>query len=297
MSLPRSETTLRKDDEAKGRETRRRTPSEETRARQRIAWSLKATNETIRRCMKFYKGHAWSLSLMDTITISLERHHKLLSKFIWTGSSMEASSSSKVSGNNNNDETAANGEPKPKNMKTTAKNKETLNAPLDKEPLPDPILGKFNSTQLGSIYAPNRLMHNILPTVDSELKLRTNYRFWNSEELPGEVTDYTKVDPDMVKLPDHSLVNAEWVGKLGCYDKGLKLRPLHTGYIITDTPNPPKAEEPTAPQMMMMMNDDDMGVDNADDFFENPKELSDSGSATDSLILEIDYNELEELGI
>lgn len=211
-------------------------------------------------------------------------------------------------GGDNNDEAAANVAPKPKkrarkNMSTVTKNKETLNARLDTAPLQDPVFGKLNST-VGSINASNRLMHNILPTVDSELKLRTNYRFWNSEELPGEVTDYTKIDTDMDKFTDQSLVNADWVKKLRRYDQRLKLRPLHTGYIITDAPNPINTNEPTAPQMM---NDDDMGVDNAEDFYENPKELSmafDINAECEPMpeldgpgpaLLEVDYNELEEL--
>lgn len=211
-------------------------------------------------------------------------------------------------GANNNDEAAAPVASKPKkrarkNVSTVTKNKESLNARLDTAPLQDPVFGKLNST-VGSINASNRLMHNILPTVNSELRLRANYRFWNAEELPDAVTDYTKIDTDMENFNDQSLVSAEWVKKLRRYDQKLKLRPLYTGYIITDAPNPTNANEPAAPQMM---DDDDMGVDNADDFYENPKELSmafDINAECEPMpeldfpapaLLEVDYNELEEL--
>lgn len=213
------------------------------------------------------------------------------------------------SGDGNNDaEPAASAAPKPKkrarkNVSTVTKNKESLNARLDTAPLQDPVFGKLNST-VGSINASNRLMHNILPTESAELRLSTHYRFWNTEELPGdEGTDYTKIEPDLGRFDQkRSVVSAQWANKLGRYAQQLKLRPLHSGYIITDAPNPSNT---TAPNMM---NDDDMGVDNADDFYANPKELSmafDINAECEPMpeldgppgpaLLEVDYNELEEL--
>lgn len=212
---------------------------------------------------------------------------------------------------NNDEQPAASAAPKPKkrarkNVSTVTKNKESLNARLDTAPLQDPVFGKLNST-VGSINASNRLMHNILPTETAELRLSTNYRFWNDEELLGdEGTDYTKVEPDLGKFDQQwSVVSAEWASKLRRYAQQLKLRPLHTGYIITDAPNPSNATDPAASNMM---DDDDMGVDNADEFYENPKELSmafDINAECEPMpeldappgpaLLEVDYNELEEL--
>lgn len=212
---------------------------------------------------------------------------------------------------NNDTEPAASAAPKPKkrarkNVSTVTKNKESLNARLDTAPLQDPVFGKLNST-VGSINASNRLMHNILPTETAELRLSTNYRFWNAEELPGDKgTDYTKVEPDQGRFDEKcSMVSAEWTNKLRRYAQQLKLRPLHSGYIITDAPNPSNATDSAAPNIM---DDDDMGVDNADEFYPNPKELSmafdinaecepmpELDGPPEPALLEVDYNELEEL--
>ncbi|XP_030561857.1 condensin complex subunit 2 [Drosophila novamexicana] len=376
MTLPRSETPLRRsavgshresmlrdlttmvnDDEAERREARRRTLlQQQTRPRDSSVLESIEENETIRKCLEIYNGNklsrdnAWSLSLIDTLSSLLDRHHKTLSNFKMAGSSLEASSKvyglrvdsiyldamrmsaglsartlteKQLNAAADRDESiadhaedgAADGieaapgsAPKAKKrtrkpVSTVTKNKETLNARLDTAPLQDPVFGKLNST-VGSINASNRLMHNILPTVDSELRLRTNYRFWQNQKLPEEVQDYTIVDSDIKNLDTQTLVSAEWAKKLRRYDQQLKLRPLHTGYIITDAPNPINANDPAAANLT---DNNDMGVDNADDFYENPRELSmafdinaecepipelDAPAAT---VLEVDYNELEEL--
>ncbi|KAH8274036.1 hypothetical protein KR044_008615 [Drosophila immigrans] len=372
MTLPRSETSLRRsavgshresmirdmttvnDDDAERREARRRTLlQQQTRPRDSSGLESIEENETIKRCLEIYNGNklsrdnAWTLSLIDTLSNLLDHHHKTLSNFKMAGSSLEASSrvyglrvdsiyldamrmSAGLSARtlteqqlnaaaDRDDSIVENAEggapnenaqtqtaaPKAKKrarkaVSTVTKNKDTLNMRLDTAPLQDPVFGKLNST-VGSINASNRLMHNILPTVDSELKLRTNYRFWSSEDLPAEVTDYTMIDTDIKDLDPLSLVSAEFVEKLLRYDQRLNLRPLHTGYIITDEPNPTNLNEPR------LLPDNDDGVDNADDFYENPKELSmafdinaecepmpelDGPSAP---VLEVDYNELEEL--
>ncbi|EDV99066.1 condensin complex subunit 2 [Drosophila grimshawi] len=376
MTLPRAETPLRRsavgshresmlrdlttqvnDDEAERREARRRTLLQnQARPRESMVLESIEENETIRDCLAIYNGNklsrdnAWNLSLIDTLSSLLDRHHKTLSNFKMAGSSLEASS--KVYGlrvdsiyldamrmaaglsartlteqqlnaaADRDDSIAGNAEggsaddiepaqaaaPKPKKRTrkaTVTKNKDTLNARLDTAPLQDPVFGKLNST-VGSINASNRLMHNVLPTLDSELRLRTNYVFWNSEELPTEVKDYISVDPEIKNLDTQSLVSAEWAIKLRRYDQQLMLRPLHSGYIITDAPNPTNAnEQPTADQLP---EDDDFGVDNADDFHDNPKELSMAFDINaecepmpqldepESNILPVDYNEeLEEL--
>ncbi|KAL7739853.1 hypothetical protein ACLKA6_003294 [Drosophila palustris] len=379
MTLPRSETSLRRsavgshresmirdmtnlvnDDEAERREARRRTLiQQQTRPRDSSVLESIEDNETIKKCLEIYNGNklsrdnAWSLSLIDTLSSLLDRHHKTLSNFKMAGSSLEASS--KVYGlrvdsiyldamrmsaglsarklteqqlnaaadredsivenaeggdtPDANTQQQAGAAPKAKKrarkaVSTVTKNKETLNARLDTAPLQDPVFGKLNST-VGSINASNRLMHNILPTVDSELKLRTNYRFWDSQELPADVSDYTVVDTDIKNSDDQSLVSAEWVKKLLRYAQQLNLRPLHTGYIITDAPNPSNANEPGASRLLP--DDEDMGVDNAEDFYENPKELSmafDINAECEPMpdldgptpaVLEMDDNDLEEL--
>ncbi|EDW11695.1 condensin complex subunit 2 [Drosophila mojavensis] len=189
---------------------------------------------------------------------------------------------------------------KRKAVSTITKNKETLNARLDTAPLQDPVFGKLNST-VGSINASNRLMNNILPTKDSELRLRTNYRFWQNPNMEEKIEDYTLVNNDDKNT--HTIIAAEWVNKMRrYYQQHLVLRPLHTGYIISDVPNPSNANDP------MQIKDDDDGVDNADDFYENPRELSmafdinaecepmpDLNALTAATVLEMDYNEMDEL--
>lgn len=185
---------------------------------------------------------------------------------------------------------------------TITKNKETLNARLDTAPLQDPVFGKLNST-VGSINASNRLMNNILPTKDSELRLRTNYRFWHNPNATEQIDDYTLVNND--DKSTQAIVASEWVKKMRhYYQQHLVLRPLHTGYIISDVPNPSNANDPIA----MPIKVDDDGIDNADDFYENPRELSmafdinaecepmpDLNALTAATVLEMDYNEMDEL--
>lgn len=108
MTLPRSETSLRRsavgshresmirdmtnlvnDDEAERREARRRTLIQQQTPRPRETSVLESIeeNETIRKCLEIYNGNklsrdnAWSLSLIDTLSNLLDRHHKTLSNF------------------------------------------------------------------------------------------------------------------------------------------------------------------------------------------------------------------------
>lgn len=168
--------------------------------------------------------------------------------------------------------------PKPKrqkkNVSTVTKNKETLNARLDTTPLQDPVFGQLNST-VGSINASNRLMHNILPSRDSELRLRTNYKFWDDEEVSEDIQDHTTLSAEKQQWPAESLVSADWLRKLLPQVDKLNLRPMHTGYIITSAPNPkPSTEKPTEPKAETPPDDEDDGVDNADDMCANINEIS-----------------------
>ncbi|XP_013098760.1 condensin complex subunit 2 [Stomoxys calcitrans] len=55
-------------------------------------------NETLKKCLEIYNGNklskdnAWSVSLIDTLSTLLDRHHKSLNNFKVAGSSLEASS-------------------------------------------------------------------------------------------------------------------------------------------------------------------------------------------------------------
>ncbi|KAI8043299.1 condensin complex subunit 2 [Drosophila gunungcola] len=187
-----------------------------------------------------------------------------------------------------------------KNVSTVTKNKDTLNSRLDTAPLQDPVFGKLNST-VGSINASNRLMHNILPSLDSELRLRTTYRFWDSEACAEEIQDHTTLNADKEQWPAESLVSCAWLRKLLPQAERLNLRPLHTGYIITSAPNPKaSSDKPTESTQ-----DDDEGLDNADDMCVNEISMAFDINAEcepmpdldgpPPLVLEVDSNELEEL--
>ncbi|KAH8289997.1 hypothetical protein KR018_010101 [Drosophila ironensis] len=204
--------------------------------------------------------------------------------------------------------------PKPKrqkkNVSTVTKNRDTLNARLDTMPMQDPVFGKLNST-VGSINASNRLMNNILPSVDSELRLRTTYRFWNGEDgdVDGEDCTAGTAQPD--QFPPESLVSADWLRKLLPHVDRLILRPMHTGYIITSAPNPkPAPEKALDPSEVRAEAEDDHhdeGMDHADDMFTNPHELSVAFDieaecapmpdldAPPPLVLEVEGNDLQEL--
>ncbi|KAH8352795.1 hypothetical protein KR084_006400, partial [Drosophila pseudotakahashii] len=197
--------------------------------------------------------------------------------------------------------------PKPKRQKkpmsTVTKNKDTLNARLDTAPLQDPVFGKLNST-VGSINASNRLMHNILPSLDSELRLRTTYKFWDSEESTEEVQDHTTLTADLEQWPAESLISTTFMRKLLPHAERSNLRPLHTGYVITSAPNP-KASNDKPAEPMQDEDQHDEGVDNADDMCVNEISMAFDINAEcepmpdldgpPPLVLEVDSNELEEL--
>ncbi|XP_037710704.1 condensin complex subunit 2-like [Drosophila subpulchrella] len=189
-----------------------------------------------------------------------------------------------------------------KPMSTVTKNKDTLNSRLDTTPLQDPVFGKLNST-VGSIDASNRLMHNILPSLDSELRLRTTYSFWNSEESNEEVQDHTTLNADMEQWPAESLMGTTFMRKLLPHAERSNLRPLHTGYIITSAPNP-KASNDKPAEPMQDEDQHDEGLDNADDMCVNEISMAFDINAEcepmpdldgPPLVLEVDHNELDEL--
>lgn len=196
-----------------------------------------------------------------------------------------------------------------KNVSTVTKNKDTLNARLDTAPLQDPVFGKLNST-VGSINASNRLMHNILPSLDSELRLRTTYMFWDGdEESTEEVKDHTTVSAieEAEQWPSEMLMSADWVQELLPDVDDMVLRPLHTGYIITSDPNPRGPNDKPADPVVEEEDNRDFGLDGSDDLCPHPNELSMAFDihgecepmpdldGQPPLVLEVDCNELDEL--
>lgn len=267
------------DDEEERRQARRRTLLHDSGASTTLEES-----ETLKKCLEIYNGNklskenAWSLSLIDTLSTLMDKHHKSMNNFKVAGSSLEASSKvyglrvdsihtdvmrmsaglnahkfnsqtqgqdedgdtptgidpNDDEGNNNKEQTDNAPAAKPtkpkktrKQVSTVTKNKESLNARLDTVPLTDPVFGKLNSI-VGSINSSNRLLNNILPSTDSELRLKLDFPFWDSSPL--EETDYTRefnLTEESTK-PYGDLVEINF--------RELQLRPMHTGYIISDTP-------------------------------------------------------------
>lgn len=267
------------DDEEERRQARRRTLLHES----GVSTTLEES-ETLKKCLEIYNGNklskdnAWSLSLIDTLSTLMDKHHKSMNNFKVAGSSLEASSkvyglrvdsihtdvmrmsaglnahkfNNQVLEQNDDDETTTGPEAneagendaenptetasapkltKPKRTRkpvsTVTKNKESLNARLDTVPLTDPVFGKLNSI-VGSINSSNRLLNNILPSMDSELRLKLDFPFWDTTTL--EVIDYT----ENVDLTEESIKPFKKLIEINFEE--LKLRPMHIGYIISDAP-------------------------------------------------------------
>ncbi|XP_075149522.1 non-SMC condensin I complex subunit H isoform X2 [Haematobia irritans] len=296
------------DDEEERRQARRRTllSSNPTDS------SCLEENETLKKCLEIYNGNklskenAWSVSLIDTLSTLLDRHHKSLNNFKVAGSSLEASSkvyslrvdsihtdvlrmsaglnaqkfNEKQANDDDDDDVATGGEggndpnaeaagadggPAPEKEKqkkqkkkrniisTITKNKDTINARLDTVPLQDPVFGKLNSI-VGSINSSNRLMNNILLTTESELRLRTTFPFWNAQSLP--VLDYTE-EVAISTENEGDLAPCDRLFKISRVDD-MQLRPLHSGYVISDTPEPSNDDkDETGPRRMSLGSDCD----------------------------------------
>ncbi|KAI9580929.1 condensin complex subunit 2-like [Glossina fuscipes] len=224
------------------------------------------------------RENAWSLSLIDTLSTLLDNHHKTVNNFISAGNCLEASSKiysirvdsiylsvlrtlaalnaqkfreRLVDNVDDGGETVTDlaasvagvelirENPKKAKRKrirpttcTVTKNRETLNACLDTAELlhQDPVFAKFNSIACFG----QGLMNNILLTTESELLLHTTFIVWDKAALPPR--DYTEeislqtYNEDELSPCDHlfEMQNLE----------NLKLRPLQSGYIITNAPKP-----------------------------------------------------------
>lgn len=157
-----------------------------------------------------------------------------------------------------------------KAVSTITKNKETLNARLDTVPLQDPVFGKLNSI-VGSINSSNRLMNNILQTYDSELRLRTTFAIWDASNLPQ--CDYTE-EVEIDTTDAASLVPCDRLFRMHSPET-MKLRPFHSGYVISDTPE--ETNDPEASRRMSIDSDDDGPPGCADSEsnapFHNPNEF------------------------
>ncbi|XP_011295947.1 condensin complex subunit 2 isoform X2 [Musca domestica] len=268
-------------------------------------------NETLKKCLEIYNGNklskenAWSVSLIDTLSTLLNRHHKSMNNFKVAGSSLEASSkvyslrvdsihtdvlrmsaglnaqkfNEKQLQNDDDDEddVATGGEggndpnasaagvdgaekqqPQKKQKKkrnlvsTITKNKDTINARLDTVPLQDPVFGKLNSI-VGSINSSNRLMNNILLTTESELRLRTTFAIWDSTSVP--VCDYTEEVP-LSTENEGDLAGCDRLFKISNMND-MQLRPMHGGYVISDTPEATNDDKDNEVRRMSVDSDDD----------------------------------------
>lgn len=134
-----------------------------------------------------------------------------------------------------NDETGLNGDsqqPKTKRKRparqvaTVTKNKETLNAKLDTNPFTDPFFAQLNSI-VGDVNASNRLMQNIIPSKDGELRLRMDNPCWDPTPHPELNFD------DDEKYVDIELQTVSMNTDLS---EHLALHQRLKGYRITDTP-------------------------------------------------------------
>ncbi|XP_033241931.1 uncharacterized protein LOC117186007 [Drosophila miranda] len=219
-------------------------------------------NETVRssldlyNCNKLSIANAWDISLIDTLANLMDSPHKKLSSFRMAGSLLQVLckvyglrvdsiyiDACRISAGLNARTLTGLPEGPPgdgeeRNLSTLAKNKEKLNARLDMVPMQDPIFAKLNST-VGSLDAPDRMMRNILPSVDFEMRLRPTYKFFDDTEGTDELMDSETLSAGAKEWPDEELCNAEWLHKLYNRTDDLNLRPLHTGYVITNPNTPP----------------------------------------------------------
>ncbi|XP_055599381.1 condensin complex subunit 2 [Uranotaenia lowii] len=123
-------------------------------------------------------------------------------------------------------------QPKPKKKRakkqvsTVTKNKESINATLDTNPFTDPFFAKLNSV-VGDVNSSSRLMQNLIPTENGELKLRMDYAFWDA-------SDSLELDLDVEE--DYEDCSALTTITLYSVTRANKLHQTREGYVITDAP-------------------------------------------------------------
>uniref|UniRef100_A0A182P1B6 Condensin complex subunit 2 n=1 Tax=Anopheles epiroticus TaxID=199890 RepID=A0A182P1B6_9DIPT len=111
-------------------------------------------------------------------------------------------------------------------VSTITKSKESINGPLDTNPFMDPFFAKLNSV-VGDVNSSSRLMQNIVPTKQSELRLAMDYPFWDPS--PSLELDLDGA-PETYDGLECSALNIVPLGP------GNLLRTLRSGYLITDAP-------------------------------------------------------------
>lgn len=97
---------------------------------------------------------------------------------------------------------------------------------MDTVPFTDPIFAKLNSV-VGDINSSNRLLQNVLTTIESELRLRMDNQYWDGEPSTNieysEEYEYNEADHCMLMCSLRT-----------CADD--LLRPQLSGYKILNTP-------------------------------------------------------------
>lgn len=145
---------------------------------------------------------------------------------------------------NGNDPDANDGDnpaPKPKKKRvrravcTVTKNKESLNAPLDTIPLPDPLFSKLNSI-MGDVSSSNRLLLNILPTDTSSLKLTLEKKYWDASKHP----EIAFKDENLYDIPENELIDKPIDWNISTRNQ---MRQHLCGYTVTNTPIDDEEEE------------------------------------------------------
>ncbi|XP_050080254.1 condensin complex subunit 2 isoform X1 [Anopheles maculipalpis] len=135
-------------------------------------------------------------------------------------------------GNDKENDQTVNAQPKAKKKRarkgvsTVTKSKESINGPLDTNPFMDPFFAKLNSV-VGDVNSSSRLMQNIVPTKNAELRLCMDYRFWDATE---------SLELDLNGMPE--AYDGLECSTLRCFPlgPGNLLRSLRSGYLITDAP-------------------------------------------------------------
>lgn len=130
-----------------------------------------------------------------------------------------------------------------KQVSTVTKNVDTINAKLDTVPFTDPVFAKLNSV-VGNLYSTNRLLYSILPTDNSQLRLRSDYLAWDFTAAE-EITEF---DEDIYReLPINALMEEIDL-------KNHVLRPRNGGYKILNTPADDDDESDVLPESRKSLN-------------------------------------------
>ncbi|XP_065086359.1 condensin complex subunit 2 [Ochlerotatus camptorhynchus] len=114
---------------------------------------------------------------------------------------------------------------------TITKNKESINGPLDTNPFTDPFFAKLNSV-VGDVNSSSRLMQNLVPTENAELRLRMDYAFWDDSES-------LQVDLETENYKECKQTETT----LYAVHRKHKLHQMLAGYVITDAPAEDDSDE------------------------------------------------------